>query len=414
MSAAVPASPRRAADRVRRLAAALVVPVLLGAGCSAGGGPRPDPSPADPSPTPAASRPEWRPVPLPPPPGSPGRPAPRAAVACGDRWYVVGAVAGADGETRPAAWTSTDTRAWQSLRLTPKTYYGERNVLHTAACRGGRLVAVGGKNGGAHGNPRVSSWRELADGSLLEVTAPFELYGGPQAVNVGRLASGPSGLLIVGNRMTGAAVWTSSDATRFDIHEGVPELASDARGETWAADAVATPGGWLVVGGLVGAGRTDRDPLVWTSPDGRSWRRVGVPATTEYDELQRVTLSGDTPVAVGPYGRAFGAWRAAAGGWVAAGRFGVPAATGVPLVRSLAPVDGGAVVAAVSDGTRHGLWTSVDQGDGWRPVVAPAEMPAGADRDVAVAGGPGGLLLVIDDGRAGRLWFAAALPPPTA
>lgn len=405
----------------RRSAAALAVPMLLvgpalaAAGCQEAG-PRP-PTPTPSATTAPALRPEWRSVDLPAPPGPPGRLALRAAAACGDRWYVVGAVTTSGGETQPAAWrspagwTGPDQAGWQPLRVVPKTYYGERNVLYSAACHSGRLAAVGGKSGGAHGNPRVSTWRETEDGSLVEVTAPFELYGGPQAVNVGRMTSGPPGWLIVGNRMSGAAVWSSADATRFDIQERVPELASDERGETWASDAVAWRQGWLVAGGLIRTGRTDRDPLVWTSTDGRTWRRVEVPASEDFEELQRVALLGDTPVAVGPAERGFGAWRWSDDGWAQVGRFGGGAGA-VPVVRSLvADPPTATLLAAVSDGTTHSLWYSADQGATWGPVSAPTDMPAGADRDVDITHGPGGLLLLVDDGRTGQAWFTAAPLP---
>lgn len=413
---------RRAVRRRPATTVLVVLGLVAGVALAAAGCQAPGPRPPDPTPSASAApalRPDWHPVGLAAPPGPPGRPAPRSAVACGDRWYVVGAVTTPEGETRPAAWrspaawTGSDLGDWQPLRLTPKTYYGERNILYSAACRDGRLAAIGGKSGGAHGNPRVSSWRETADGALVEVTAPFELYGGPQAVNVGRMTSGPTGWLIVGNRMSGAAVWTSADASRFEIQERVPELASDGRGETWASDATATPEGWLVVGGVVGTGRTDRDPLAWTSADGRTWRRVDVPGSDDYEELQRVTLFDGAPVAVGPRGRGFGAWRVSGDAWTEAGRLGpAGAASGVPVVRSLvttAPAD--ALVAAVSDGTEHGLWCSTDRGATWRPVAAPAAMPAGAERDVDVTAGPTGLLLLIDDGRTGRAWFTATPLP---
>lgn len=412
-------SPRRALRR--RAAAALAVPVLFAGpalaatGCQDSGSRPPTPTPS--ANTAPALRPEWRPVSLPAPPGPPGRLALRAAAVCGDRWYVVGAVTTPSGETRPAAWrsptawTGPDHQGWQSLRLVPKTYYGERNILYSAACRSGRLAAVGGKSGGAHGNPRVSTWRETEDGSLVEVRAPFELYGGPQAVNVGRMASGPPGYLIVGNRMSGAAVWSSADATRFDIQERVPGLASDDQGETWASDVTAGPAGWLVVGGLVRAGRVDRDPLAWTSADGRTWHRADVPGSDDYEELQRVALIGETPVAVGPHGQGFGAWRASDDGWVEVGRFGT-AAAGPPVVRSLVTAPPSpALLAAVSDGGAHGLWYSADQGATWGPVSAPTDMPAGAEREVDLTSGPGGLLLLVDDGRAGQAWFTATPLP---
>jgi hypothetical protein len=351
-------------------------------------------------------RPAWQEVALPLPAGATGRVVTRDAARCADRWYVVGAVAGPGGDTAPAAWTSADARSWTAVAVRPKTYYGHRNVLYTAACRDGRLAAVGGKVGGAHGNPRVSSWRQLPDGSLDEVIAAFTLYGGPSAINVARLVAGPPGFLIVGNRVSGAAVWRSPDAAEFTILEGAPGLASDPGGETWAFDAVAGKAGWVLAGGLLRRGRFDRDPFAWTSPDGTAWTRDDAPSTKEYEELQRVAIDTDgTPVAVGLRGRAFGAWRREAAGWVAVARFGAPGDKGVPRVRGLAVTSAG-LLAATNDGAAHALWLSVDGGRSWRTVSAPVAVPAGADSDVAVIPGGDLVVLLTDDARAGRVWLA--------
>ncbi|HYN93909.1 MAG TPA: hypothetical protein VES42_08680, partial [Pilimelia sp.] len=259
--------------------------VLLAGACTRA---TPDGEPAPPSPV----RPAWSAVALPAPAGPAGRLVLRDLVACGGRWYAVGGVAGADG-TRPAAWASADARTWTSLPTLPSTYYGERNILYAAGCRDGRLTPLGAKSGGAHGNPRVSSWRQRPDGALVEVRAHFELFGGPQAVNVFRITGGPAGWLIGGNRMSGAAVWVSPDAAAFRIVEREPRLATDPRGETWAFDVVPAPGGgWLLSGSLLRPGRTDRDPLMWSSPDGSRWSRVAVPATPEHEELRRVATVG--------------------------------------------------------------------------------------------------------------------------
>lgn len=377
-----------------RLTAAMLAVALLAAGCE-----RPAPD--------ETIRPQWQQLTLPAPPGEPGRLMLRDAAACGGKWYVVGAVGGPDGATRPAAWTSTDAQSWTSLTLAPESYYGRQNVLYAAGCRDGQVAAVGAKTGGAHGSPRVSTWHQRADGSLVEVSAAFETYGGPKAVNVGRMAGGPAGWLIVGNRSSGAAAWVSPDSAEFDIIEAAPELATDGRGVTWASDVAATPEGWLMVGGILPPGRIDRDPMSWLSPDGRAWQRTPVPATKEYEELQRAAVVGGTPVGVGPRGKAFGAWRRDAGGWVASGGFGTPGAAGAPTVSGLT-VAGGWLVAAASDGTTNGLWVSLDQGRSWRAMAAPAAMPAGADRDVVLLAATDRLLLLVDDGKEGAAWWTPA------
>lgn len=382
----------------RRAVALLALVGVLLAGCG-----RSVESAGEPPPL----RPAWQPSTLPAPPGPSGRLLVRDAAACADRWYVVGGVAGAAGETRPAAWTSADGTSWTSMRLRPTSYYGAQNVLYSVACRQGEVALLGARNGGAHGNPRTSSWRLSADGALAEVAAPFELFGGPRAVSVARIVAGPSGWLIVGSRKGGASVWSSVDAGRFTLGEGVPELASDGRGRTAAYDAVGgASAGWLVTGSLLVTGGTALAPVAWTSDDGVGWRRWLLPGAAEGGQAQRVARVGGEVVAAGSRGRGFGAWRWDGRGWRAGGSFGRAASGGgVASVAGLVAV-GGRAVAVVRDGVACGLWLTADAGGSWRPVALPASVPDGGDTAVAVAGGGDRVVLAVDDGRSSGIWWA--------
>ncbi|WP_422735962.1 hypothetical protein ACN263_20355 [Micromonospora sp. WMMD729] len=391
---------------VRRVIAVFGLFALLLAGCDGPSGPSGGGSTAAAGP---ASRPAWQAVTLPAPPGGAGRLLVRDAAACAGLWFLVGGVVDVSGGTRPAAWTSVDGTTWSVLPVRADSFYGKQNVLSSVACRDGRAAVIGAKVGGAHGYPRVSTWRQVADGALVEVQASFETYGGPKAVNVSRLAAGPSGWLIVGNRSAGAASWVSSPAAAdFALVEGAPGLASDAAGVTWAFDAVATSSGWLAVGGLLPAGRIDRDPAVWSSPDGRSWQRTVLPGGPEYEELQRVALADGVPVAVGLRGATFGAWRQEAAGWVSAGAFGRRSDAGVPQVASLVAADG-RLFAAVTDGARYSVWVSTDRGGSWREAALPSEVTAGADRDVAVVAVGDRWWVAVDDGSRSGLWWSTGV-----
>ncbi|ROT31113.1 hypothetical protein EF879_15860 [Micromonospora sp. HM5-17] len=326
---------------------------------------------------------------------------------CGGRWILAGAELSADGTARPMAWHSPDGRAWEPFVVRPDSHYGRRAVLYATACRDGVLAALGTQAGGAHGNPRVTAWRQAEDGALVEVPAPFELFGGPDAAHVGRMTAGPAGWLIVGSRVSGAAVWRAGDPARFELVAAAPGLASDAEGRTWAFDAVAGPDGWLVVGGVGRTGRIERDPLAWVSRDGLSWQRRAVPGAPGYDELQRVVLINGHAVAVGPSGSTFGVWRDEGRGWVAVGHFG-RIGGGAAIVADLAVLDG-ELWAAVSDGRHHRVWVSADEGGSWREVPAPVpELPAGGGRAVALAAQGHRLLIVVDDGSGVRLWGTPA------
>jgi hypothetical protein len=340
----------------------------------------------------------------------------RDAVDCGGHWYAVGAHTGADGETSPAAWASADGHTWRSLALAPLpgSYYGPRSVLSAIACARGRIAAVGARSGGAHGNPRVSTWYQRPDGALAEAPATFETYGGGTAVDVGRISGGPAGFLIAGNRTSGAAAWLSADGTAFRLFENAPGLAGPG---TLARDGVVLDGGFVLVGGVAATGSLDQAPAAWTSRDGARWHRAAVPAEPGYAELQRVVRLGTDLIAVGPRGGTFGTWRGptcpaacpghgvsadpacgaacpAGGddlrgsGWVAAGRFGTLSPTGV---RSLTVANGRVYAAADT------LWRSDDRGGSWQKVTP----PAGSTPLSAVAGrSDGQVLLVARD----RVW----------
>jgi len=383
---------------MRRLGAVLLGVVVLAA-CDANPAPRPSVSASVPPPV-AVS---WRELSL---PVEGGAAMVRDVVFCPGAWFVVGAVRDAGGGTRPAAWRSADGVSWSSLRFDATSYYGKQNVLYSAACRDGRLAALGAKSGGAHGYPRTFSWAQSADGVVHEVRAPYTLFGGSTAVNVSRVDAGAAGFLIAGNRMSGAAAWVARDASRFEIREGTPGLASDGSGESWAFDGVGVGSGWLLVGGWLANGRIDRDPSGWSSADGRVWRRLPAEgASAAYEELQRVVLVDGAPVAVGLSGSVFGVWRLSDDRWRASGSFGSVPAGGGSSVRALT-AGGSRLWAATSDGVAFALWRSADGGARWSPVSSPVALPARGESAVGLAGGGDRIVLVSDDGRMGRIYLA--------
>ena len=417
-----PAADRRplpgpAAAIVLALAAALLLP-MLAAGCTGGRAQPGTPGTLAPGAAPAASGPSWVAVDL--PASGTGRPVVRDVAACpGGRWYAAGGYVTADGGTRPGLWTSADARAWSQVPLAPVSAYGPTQLLASVSCGGPAVAAIGSTSGGVHGNARVSTWAGAPGGSLTEQAAPFELFGGPDAIGVGKLAAtlpGAPGFLIVGawrdaNGQAGAAVWVSgADGRTFRLVNADSELESDARGATEAHDAVAGPGGFTLVGsvGTPGSRVNARDPAVWTSTDGLTWQRAPVPAAAENEELQRVLAGPGGELAVGVRGDGFGAWRGSAtgDGWRAAGRFGSFAGGGPPAVTGLATGPAGDVYAVVGDGSRYRLWSSAD-GASWTERELPAAVPVGAQRTVVVAGAGGRLLLAADDGVSSRLWVTS-------
>ncbi len=348
----------------------------------------------------------WKARDLPTPPGPTGRIAVRDAVACAGTWFLVGGVFTADGESRPAAWSSPDATSWTNLRLAPEGYWARRSVLSSVACRNGTVAMVGAKSGGAHGNPRVSTWYQRPDGVFVDVEAGFELYGGPQAVSVGKMAAGPDGWLIAGSRTSGAAVWVSPDATEFTLIDDDPQLSKDDQFDTTALDQVHDGHEWTVVGSATTPGRLPRVPMSWRSEDGRTWQREEVPATEEFNDLEKVVSLEDRLVAVGIRGDGFGTWERRVGGWRPGVRFGALDDDGhaSPFVSALT-VTGDQLVATVSDSTSYAMWTST-RGEDWRPVRTPTHPTTAGEHIMSVASDGEQVLLLADDGEHGRVWGA--------
>jgi len=316
----------------------------------------------------ACSKPatRWEPVDL---PGAAGADL-RDAADCAGRWWVAGGLRAADGSTRPAAWTGTDA-GWRAVEFAPlpSSYYGPLQVITSVACADGRIAMVGAVPGGAHGNPRVSTWRLDGD-RMVENAAPFETYGGGTAVDVGQIEAGPAGFAIAGNRTSGAAAWLSTDGKTYTLFEDAPGLA----GDTAARDSIMLPDGRWALFGSAG-----EQAAAWVSTDGRSWSRSYPPAEEGVTEIQRVVRQGDDLVAAGIRDSEFALWRWRGGSWSAGATFG-----GDPAgVRSLTIAGSVPVVAG------GGLWI-----DG-KSTATPAT-------PVAVAGRGGVLLLVTAD----RVWQA--------
>jgi hypothetical protein len=350
-------------------------------------------------------------VSLPVPAGPAGRLAVRDAVRCAGQWYVVGGVFTGPGESRPAAWRSADGRIWENLRFTPRWYWAKRNVIAGVACHDGKIAMLGAKSGGAHGNPRVSTWYQRPDGGYTDVLAAFSQYGGDKAVNVARIAAGDTGWMITGNRMTGAAIWRSKDAIEFVRNDSDPQLSSDDTYDTEAIDLTYADGAWTVVGSAQVTGRLARTPLAWTSPDGARWQRQKVPHGKEYADLQRVIPYSEGVLAVGIDGQKFGVWRRVGSTWRRIGHFGKldPDAPASPFVSGLTTT-GRNLTAVISDGRRYQAWASAD-GAHWRQVTTPARPTTAGEHIMTAVGAGDHLLLLADDGRAGRVYVTDRLRP---
>jgi hypothetical protein len=311
---------------------------------------------------------------------------------CEDHWLAVGGL-----PTVPAAWRSTDGTTWSAVRLAPVSFYGKQSTIFTVVCRGADAVAVGAASGGAHGNPRTSTWRSRADGSWLEYEPAFTQFGGQDSVGVGAAAvslGSPAAWAIVGNWLgpdgsPGPALWHSTDGATFERALVAP--GSAARG----TDVVPLPGGgWLVAGEAYGTALTGAS---WTSRDGASWTPVPVDGP-----LALVTSYGSGTLGVGQAG----AWWYDGTTWRKRGGFGDSA--GWRFLALTAGGDGGLGVVTAAAGRTCRMWTTSDGGASWHEVTMPVSVPVTAETVAAVAVDGDTVLLATDDGSRARLWLTAA------
>jgi hypothetical protein len=329
----------------------------------------------------------------------------RAATWCAGRWVVVGATATADDRTRPAVWTSTDARHWQTTPLHPgHDFYTAREILGSVACSRGRLGVLGAKSGGAHGMPRTATWHELPDGSLAAVRAPLQLFGGSESVAVATVAGGPAGYLIAGTRTTGAAVWRSADGATFRLYDGAPGLSSTSRLRTQATSALPYRDGWLVAGEATEADGRLRG-VTWTGDRGGPWERLELPGGTTVTTAERLVAASGGPDAAGLLDDGFGLWELRNGSWSLAERFGSsdPDGSAASYVSGLADADG-RLAATYSDGGGFRLWVGED-------VPMPTEVTVDGGRTATIAAHGRHLLLLTDDERSGRAWLTTVPRP---
>jgi hypothetical protein len=281
-------------------------------------------------------------------------------------------VAGAAPSYQPAAWLAEPSGRWRPLTVKPVSYYGERAVLRSVACRDGEIVAVGGASGGVHGNSRVTTWHGVAAEQTLTENPPaeFELFGGPSAIEVGQIAAGPGHTFaIAGNwldsqRRPAAAIWRSADGKSWQRLPDDPTRSSTEAAVIRATDMFADADGYLLAGEQRAAGSVT--PYLLRSSDGLNWARVAVP--------HEGGLLAAGEVLVGALGSDLLVWRDDDGQWAGAGGFVVddgpaPAQTGG------AGRYGSYTAVAACGGSGCGVWTAADGTSAWTPLAGPS-LPA--------------------------------------
>ncbi|MFC7492458.1 MULTISPECIES: hypothetical protein [unclassified Knoellia] len=379
----------------------VLVSGLLASACSAD-----TPAPAVTSSEPSeASRPpgedprplSWEPVPL---------PADLSAVTLtsNDDSVLVGAYG--PGRPRPHLLTGTGSGQWRELGLTPRSGYAFEGRWFQVATRAGRIDAVAGARGGAHGNYRWTTWSGTAD-SVAEQEQPFGVFGSYGAGDLVGLAYAAGSPVILGawqSERTGLdiATWTRT-GSRWARQTSTGTPLGSTPQLLVSATAITSAGEGLMLSGSVtrlAPGSVRVDPAVWTSPDADGpWTRIDLPRRqggTDAALAHAATCSEHRCLVSGVVGGKLATWEVV--GTSATQLDGIPDVVVPESATALAPLllGDGVLVIAPSDRGSSVLRRS---GSRWSVAAGPVGSPASA-----VVHGDGVWVVTTDVQGDGTLW----------
>ncbi|MDL9979085.1 hypothetical protein [Microbacterium candidum] len=301
----------------------------------------------------------------------------------------------------PAAWTTTDLGTWTRLETHAVTAYGEVAQFIMGADADGRVVAFGQAYGGAHSNPRPTTWAGDLH-RLDEHEQPYTLFGGEDAIGVTAMASSGGIALISGAwdgpHGYGAAVWLTKDGVRWTRIADAPGLSSAPGEQTFANSASWVADGFVLAGSVMSAGTTK--PLVWRSPDGIHWTRSALSSPTDAAALASAcgTAGCTTVGATLAASQQLRCWRTDTAGTQTAQSSG-PGHGLIDVTQVVLFGDRALVVGSIDHVAT--LWSVGADCSGWSAIPTPARSE---DAAAAVLGGH--LILATTGPDASRLWTA--------
>ncbi|MEO7630175.1 MAG: hypothetical protein ABIS44_02410 [Mycobacteriales bacterium] len=298
---------------------------------------------------------------------------------------------------QPRLATVAPDTATSEIPLTPHSGYAFEATWRSIATDGPRIIAVGGAEGGAHGNVRWTAWHGSVSG-LEEVPQPSGTFGGVGAGDLVGAAATTAGPAIAGTwegdrAGLDAAVWLP-DATRWRRQSSGRTTLESTSELLVGPRAVTSSGPGIVLAGSVielVTGDVRQRAAAWRSERlDQGWRRIDLPDAGARSEAAAVSCTAARCVFAGYVDGSLAIWSAGAAPERLAGVPEVPADIGT-TIPAPALIDD-AIVQVVS--LRGGAAVLVGQGGGWAVYQGPAGTAvsaAAADRWLyVVTEGPGG------------------------
>jgi hypothetical protein len=186
--------------------------------------------------------------------------------------------------------------------VSPAGMYGEEAFWYSIAADAGRIVGIGGKTGGAHGNVRWSVW-DGANASLTEKPQPFSTFGGYGGGDLVDAVLTPAGPALIGtwqNPTVGLDIMVWLPAGRYWVRQPVAGTALENKKESlkFPLAAAGAGDGAVIVGWELSAGR--QHPAVWRSTTGvTGWTMTRLPDAGHAGAALSVHCTNTTCTAAG-------------------------------------------------------------------------------------------------------------------
>jgi len=183
----------------------------------------------------------------------------------------------------PRILVATAPTELREVPLTPRSPYAFEGRWFQIIARNGRIDAIAGARGGAHGNYRWTTWTGTESG-VAEQEQPFGVFGSYGAGDLAGMAYAGDSPVVLGawqSDRTGLdiATWTRS-GTRWVRHPSTDTPLGSTAEELVGATAITSGGDGLVLSGSVTRlepGSVTVEPAMWTSPDADGpWTQVGL------------------------------------------------------------------------------------------------------------------------------------------
>lgn len=204
------------------------------------------------------------------------------------------------------------------IAVRPAGMYGEQAYWYSVAADESRIVAIGGKTGGAHGNVRWSAWSGT-DAGLAEQPQPFSTFGGYGGGDLVDAVLTPDGPALIGtwqNPTVGLDIMVWRPEGKYWVRQPVAGTALENTRDSlkFPLSAASVDEGAVIAGWELSGGR--QRPVVWRSATGLTgWTMSRLPDAGRAGAALAVRCADSACLASGWVDGKLAMWQLRGGEW---------------------------------------------------------------------------------------------------